>query len=347
MVLRSPLLDSMWAVLIALALGAALLLATGHDPVVAYREWIERAILRQSGMQETVVRAVPLLLTGSAVLLALRTGVWNIGIDGQVLAGALTTAVVASELSGTNRYVMALGAAGAGLVAGAAWTLIPALLRGRYGINEIVTTIMFNYIAISTTAWLVKGPLGDPDVVSPQTRLIPREMRLATIADTRVHVGVFVALGVVVLLGLFLSRTVAGFELSVTGASPRAARHGQIRVAAYVTAGLVASGAIAALAGANDVLSTKGTFQGEWNPSYGFVAFALVFLGQRSIIGLIPAALVFGQLSYAADVMPRGADVAPSFFAVIEGTLLVSLAVMVWKRSGQGRLPRFTARGDR
>jgi simple sugar transport system permease protein len=347
LVFRLPLFDSLWAVLIALACGAVLLVLTGHDPVIAYREWIERAILRPSGIQETVVRAIPLLLAGSAVLLALRAGVWNIGIDGQVLAGALTTAVVASELDGMNRYVMALVAAGAGFTAGAVWALVPALLRGRYGINEIVTTIMFNYIAISTTAWLVKGPLGDPDVVSPQTTLIPREFRLATIADTRIHVGLFVAIGVVILLGLFLTRTVAGYELAVTGASPRAARHGQINVAAYITAGLVASGAIAALAGANDVLSTKGTFQGEWNPAYGFVAFALVFLGQRSIVGLIPAALIFGQLSYAADVMPRAADVAPSFFAAIEGMLLITLAVLVWKRSGHSRLPRFTTQGER
>jgi simple sugar transport system permease protein len=343
-VLRSRYLDSLWAVATALACGAVLLVITGHDPVVAYREWVERAILRPSGMQETVVRAIPLLLAGSAVLLALRAGVWNIGIDGQVLAGALTTAVVASELSELNRILMAVIAAGAGFLAGAVWALIPALLRGQWGINEIVTTIMFNYIAISTTAWLVKGPLGDPDVVAPQTPLIPRELRLETIGDTRIHVGIFIAFGMVIVLGFFFSRTVAGYELSVTGANSRAARHGQIRVAAYITAGLVVSGAIAALAGANDVLATKGTFQGEWNPAYGFVAFALVFLGQRSILGLIPAALVFGQLSYAADVMPRAANVAPAFFTFIEGALLVTLAVMVWKRSAHSRLPRFTVR---
>lgn len=340
-------LDPLWAVLLALSCGAVLLVMTGHDPVLAYREWVNRAVLRPSGIQETIVRAIPLLLAGSAVLIALKAGVWNIGIDGQVLIGALAAAVTASELSRVNQVVAWVAAAGAAIVAGALWAAIPALLRGRMGINEIVTTIMFNYIAISTTAWLVKGPLGDPNVVLPQTQLIPVDRRLTPLGDTRIHIGMLAAVGIVILLGIFLSRTVAGYELSATGSSPRAAAHGQISVRRYIATGLIASGAVAALAGANDVLSTKGAFQGEWNPAYGFVAFALVFLGQRSIVGLVPAALVFGQLSYAADVMPRAAGVAPAFFGVVEGALLVTLAVSVWARSSPARRFRLKSRSRR
>ena len=337
--LGSPWLDPLWAVLAALVCGAALLILTGHDPVLAYREWLGRAILRPSGIQETFVRAIPLLFTGTAVLLALRAGVWNIGIDGQVLVGALAAAVTASHLIDMSALALWAGATAAAVLAGAMWAAIPALLRGRLGINEIVTGIMFNYIAMAMTAWLVKGPLGDPDVVLPQTTLIPVEMRLPTLGSTRVHGGLLLAIALVGFLGWFLTRTVAGYELRATGASPSAATHGRIPVVGYIIATLVISGAIAGLAGANDVLSTKGAFQGEWNPAYGFAAFALVFLGQRSVAGLVPAALVFGQLSYAADVMPRAADVAPAFFGVIEGTLLVAFAVTVWTRStGSGRL---------
>lgn len=345
-ILASGNLVSLWVVLIALAAGAILLIATGHDPALAYREWIERAILGPRGWQETIVRATPLLVAGAAVLFALRAGVWNIGIDGQVLVGALASAVTASEVNTTNRMVMWIAAALAGMLAGAAWALIPAILRGRFGVSEIVTTIMFNYMAISATAWLVKGPLGDPAVVVPQTPLIPIDMRLPTFGDTRVHLGLVVAVGLVVLLGVALSRTVAGMELSATGANPRAAAHGHVPVAAYITSALVTSGALAALAGTNDVLSTKGVFQGEWNPSYGFVAFAVVFLGRRSVLGLVPAALVFGQLSYAADVVPRAADVAPAFFDVIEGALLVALAVTVLARSRMGDRSVVTSRDD-
>lgn len=345
-ILRSPALDAVWAVAVALACGAILLWATGHDPVVAYREWIDRAILRPRGLQETVVRATPLIVAGSAVLLALRAGVWNIGIDGQVLVGALAAAVAGSAVGQAPAPVMWIIAALAGLAAGGAWAAVPAVLRGRFGVNEIVTTIMFNYVAISFTAWLVKGRLGDPDVVLPQTRLIPVARRLATLGGTRIHVGLLVAVALVLLLGVFFSRTVAGYEMSATGASERAAAHGHIPVAVYVTLALIASGAIAGLAGTNDVLATKGAFQGEWNPAYGFVAFALVFLGQRRLVGLIPAALVFGQLSYAADVMPRAAGVAPAFFDVVEGALMVTLAVSVWARSVRAGRLRVAFRGE-
>lgn len=334
---RTPALDPVWALLVALSCGAILLVLTGHDPMLAYREWINRAILRPSGIQETIARAIPLLIAGSAVLLALRAGVWNIGTDGQVLVGALAAAVTASTLSDVHPMLMWACAAAAAALAGAVWALVPAILRGRLGINEIVTGIMFNYIALSATTWLVKGPLGDPAVVLPQTRLIPVDMRLPTLGDTRIHVGLLLALALMGILGACFSRTVAGYELKATGASPSAAAHGQIPVQSYITIVLIASGALAALAGSNDVLSTKGTFQGEWNPAYGFVAFAVVFLGQRSIIGLIPSALVFGQLSYASDVMPRAADIAPAFFGVIEGALLVALAVTVWARAQGGR----------
>lgn len=326
-------LDSIVAIVVALLFGALVLTLTGHDPVVAYREWGERSFLRPNGLQEIFVRATPLLFAGCAVLLAVRTGVWNIGIDGQVLVGALAAAVAASELVGAGRPVMWIGATAAGAIAGALWGLIPAVLRGRFGINEIVTTIMFNYIAISLTALLTKGPLADPDVVTPQTATIPRGSRLLSIGDTRIHIGFIVAIVCAVALGWFLTRTVTGYELTIVGASPRVARHGLIPVAGYVTGGLVVSGAIAALAGANDVLSTKGTFQAGWNPEYGLAAFALVFLARRTVTGLIPAALFLGCLSYGADVMPRAADVAPSFFDVIEGALLISLAVSAWLRT--------------
>lgn len=331
-------LESIVTVLVVLALGAVVLLLTGYDPVDAYRELVDRTLMRPTGLQEILVRATPLLFAGSAVLVAVRAGVWNIGIDGQVLVGALAAAVAANGLSDGPgpRVVLWAAAAGAGALAGGLWALVPALLRARLGINEIVTTLMFTYMAMSLTAWLVKGRLRDPALVVPQTETIDRSLRLPTLGDTRVHLGLVVALALAGLIGLFLTHSVAGFELGITGANPRAARHGLIPVGRYLLVGLVLSGAIAGLAGANDVLSTKGVFQAEWNPAYGFPAFALVFLARRSVIGLVPAALFLGLLSYGADVMPRAAGVAPAFFEALEGALLVALAVGAWVR----RTPR-------
>jgi simple sugar transport system permease protein len=331
-----PLCESLLAVLIAILAGGVILAATGHDPAVAYRELLQRTLGRPAGLQEVVVRATPLLLAGLAVLLAARAGLWNIGIDGQVLVGALAAGVVGHALDGTNRGVLWLGACGAALVAGALWALVPAMLRVRWGINEIVTTIMFNYVALSLTAWLVKGRFRDESLVTPQTPLIPRELRLATLGDTRVHVGLVVALAVWLALAFWLRQSTSGFELRAVGENPRAARHAMIPVLMVLFVALVVSGALAGLAGANDVLSTKGTFQAEWNPEYGLSAFALVFLARRNVLALVPAALFLGMLSYGADVMPRAAGVPSAFFTLFEGILLIVLAVFRWQPWNRG-----------
>lgn len=323
-------IESVIAIVVAILVGSFVLLLTGHDPRAAYGALIERTLLRPAGLQESLVRATPILIAGAAVLVAVRAGVWNIGIDGQVLIGAIAGATLATHLATTSRPVLWLAVAVTAGLAGALWALPPALLRSWFGVNEIVTTIMTNYVAISLTAWLVKGPLRDPGLVTPQTASIPPELRLTMLGDTRVHLGLLAAIGIVVLLGWALRRTVAGLELQVVGSNQRAARYLLIPASRYLMGAFLVSGALAGLAGANDVLSTKGTFQAEWNPQYGFVAFALVFLARRNAWAMLPAALLLGMLSYGADVMPRAAGIDGSFFGLLEGSLLVALATTGW-----------------
>ncbi len=325
------LLEAVLAVALATAIASAILLVTGHDPLVAWRELIERALLRPSGLQEVVVRATPLLMVGVAVLLAAKAGLWNIGVDGQVLVAALAAATAGHQLIDTPRAVLWTGALVAAMVAGAAWAAVPAIVRARWGVNEIVSTIMFNYVAISLTAWLVKGPLRDESLVAAQTPLIPRDLRFVDFGSTRIHVGIVLALAIWGGFTLWLGRTEAGFNLRAAGENAAAANHAMIRVGLILTVALIASGGMAGLAGGNDVLATKGTFQAEWNPSYGLTAFALVFLARRNAIGLLPAALFLGALSYGADVMPRAADLPSAFFDLYEGILLVVLAVFHWR----------------
>lgn len=328
--IREATIQPLGAILIATVLGGLVLLATGHDPIFAYGELVRRVLLRGSGLTETAVRSAPLLIAGIAALVAVKGGLWNIGIDGQVLIGAMAAGWIGGSMGSAPAPLVWLLCAAGGIVGGGLWALAPALLRAFWGLNEIVTSIMFNYLALSLTAWLVKGPIRDRSLVSPQTAMIPRELRLPALGDTRLHIGIVVALALAILAHLVMRYTVAGYELSVVGASVRAARHGLIPVSAYQTGAFVASGALAGLAGVNDILSTKGTFQAEWNPGYGLAAFAAVFLARKSWFGLIPAALFLGVLSYGGDIMPRAADIAPAFFDAFEGLLLIVLALSSW-----------------
>ena len=324
------LLDSVLALLIATFLAGIALGIAGHNPFAAMWALIERALLRPAGVQEMIVSATPLLIAGVAVLIGVKAGLWNIGVDGQVLIGAISASTAAQLVEGWPRVMIWVVALAAGLLGGAAWGAVPALLRARWGTNEIVTTIMFNYVAFSLTAWLVKGPLRDTSIVAPQTPTIPRGDRFPFLFDTRVHVGIVLAIIVWAGFAVWLRRSEAGFNLVAVGENPRASRQALIRVGVVTAGALMASGAVAGLAGANDMLSTKGTFQAEWNPGYGLTAFALVFLARRSILAMLPAALFFGLLAYGANVMPRAANIPAAFFEFYEGIMLVVLALFAW-----------------
>lgn len=327
----ASLLESLLAIALAIAIAGLILIIAGHDPLNVFSQLVDRTLLRSAGLEEVLVRTTPLLLAGLAVLIAAKAGLWNIGVDGQVLVGAIAAAVVGAWLVDASRPVLWAGAMLAAIVGGAVWTIVPALFRAFWEINEIVTTIMFNYIAISMTAWLVKGPLRDQTLVAPQTPLIPPELRFVGLGDTRVHIGLVFAVAIWIAASFWLHRSVAGLEVRAVGESPRAARHAMIPVTVVLAVALVASGGLAGVVGGNDVLSTKGTFQAEWYPGYGLSAFALVFLARRHVLALLPAALFLGMLAYGADVMPRAAGIHSAFFALFEGILLIVLAAFRWR----------------
>jgi simple sugar transport system permease protein len=269
------------------------------------------------------------LFIAAGLLVALRGGVWNIGVDGQFLVGAILVGVLAPALAGDlpDPLLWALGAV-LGAIGGLAWAVIPALLRVRYGLNEIITTIMFNYVAISLTAYLVKGPFRDESVVSPQTRAIPVAHRLADLPGTGVHLGVAVGVVAVLLVAFLLGRTTFGFKVRMLGQNRRAAVHAGYPIGRLTAGAMLISGGLAGVAGANDVLSTKGLFQANWYPEYGLAAFALVYLARLRPVLVIPAALFFGVLSLGADLV-RSDDVPNYIIPLLEGLLLLCLAAVV------------------
>ena len=327
----APLLSSLLAILGAFVAGGIFLLLRGRDPLAAYDILFRRGLGTSYGITETLIRMAPLLIMSAGLLVALRAGVWNIGLDGQLLVGALTSAIAASAVVGkVPTPAMWLIAAVAGALGGLLWAVVPGVLRVRWGLNEIITTLMMNYVALNVTAWLVKGPVKDPAVVPPQTRLIPLEDRLPQIGGSGVHIGLIVGLLSALAVGFLFRRTVPGFMFDVLGRNRAAAVHAGMPVNRLTLAALLVSGAFAGLAGANDILGVKGLFQGNWNPGYGFAAFALVYLARLNSLWIIPFAYFLSFLSIGGEMMARPLNMPTSFVDILEGLMLLFFAVAVY-----------------
>ena len=285
----------------------------------------------RDGLTETLKQMAPLLIVSGGLLICLRAGIWNIGIDGQFLVGALMAGVVGATLfEDVPRGVMLLAGAVAGFIGGLLWAVVPAVLRVRWGLNEIITTLMMNYVAINITSWLVKGPVRDKSLVAPQTKQIPYQEWLPHIPGTEIHIGLIAGLVVVLLVATLFRSTVLGFMLTVLGRNPRAAVHAGLPVGGLTTLALLLSGGFAGLAGANDVLGIQGLFKGNWNPGYGFTAFALVYLARLNAIWLIPFTFFFSFLLIGGQSMPRRADVPTYYIGMLEGLMLIFFAAVVY-----------------
>jgi simple sugar transport system permease protein len=338
----APLLTSLAAIAAALLLGGLFLALRGKDPIAAYGMLIGRGLGTSYGITETLIRMAPLLIVSAGLLISLRAGVWNIGIDGQLMVGALFAGVAAAAVAGqVAPPLLWVIAALAGMGGGFLWALAPGILKVRWGLNEIITTLMMNYVALNVTSWLVKGPVKDPDVVPPQTVLIPKELRLPPIPGTTVHIGLLVGLAVVVLVTVLFRYTVLGFMLDIVGRNRQAAVHAGMPVNRLTLIALLASGATAGLAGANDILGVKGLFQGNWNPGYGFAAFALVYLARLNSLWIIPFAYFLSFLAIGGEMMARPLGIPTYFVEMLEGLMLICFAVATFferMRSPFGRV---------
>jgi ABC-type uncharacterized transport system permease subunit len=322
-----PLLSSILAITAAFLSGAIFLWLVGKDPLQAYGMLVSRGVGSSFGLTETLIKMAPLLLVSAGLLVALKAGVWNIGVDGQFLIGASLVGLVGPRLAGVMPYLLMLSlCALVGFGGGLAWGIVPAALKVRYGLNEIITTIMMNYVAIYLTSWLVKGPFRDPSVVAPQMPLIPEAFRLPALPFTRIHLGLVVGLVAVLLVYFMFRHGTLGFALTVLGRSRKAALHAGLPVNRLVVTAMLVSAGLAGLAGANDVLGVKGLFQGEWNPTYGLTGFALVFLARLNGLAVIPLAYFFALLDFGGEMMARTAQIPAFFVPMLEGLMLIFLA---------------------
>lgn len=328
-----PLLELLLAATLAVAVLAALLAGSGypvgHSLGALWHGAFSSSSVIASG---TLLRATPLLFTGLAVAIAFRAGVLNIGAEGQLLLGASAATAVALAVPPTFGAGGAVLALTAGIIAGAGWALIPAILRLRFGVLEVISTIMLNSVALNLTGLLVRGPLQETTRTFPQSALIQQALRLPRlIPGTRLHVGFALALLLALGLGWYLRSTASGFRLRMTGANPHAAASaGEIDVRRVTMMAFIASGALAGLGGAVEVTGVTYALYENLSPGYGYTALAVALLARLNPVSAIGSAVVFGALEAGASAMQRDAQVPAGMVGVVEACVILMLLASEW-----------------
>ena len=315
---------------------------SGHDLTEAVAALVRGAFgSPERFFSITLVRSVPLILTGLAVALAFRAGVWNIGAEGQLYAGAAAAVWIGLAMEGTPAIVaIPLVMLGAGILGGL-WAMIPAFMRVRGGVNEVISTLLMNFVGIYLVAWLVHGPLQESRGVFPQSDAIAASARLpgiipdAWLPNSRLHLGFLLALGVAALLSWGFRRTAVGLRVRAVGHAPEAARvSGRIHTNRVLWTTLVWSGVIAGVAGGVEVSGVTFALYENLSPGYGYTAIAVALLGGLRPWGVVVAAIAFGALEAGASSMQRDASVPAVWVDVISA--LVILAVIAlgrrWRR---------------
>lgn len=332
---------SLGALVLTFGVGAVLLLLGGYDPLAA-----GSAMLRGSFgswntfVSFTLVRSVPLLFTGLAVALAFRAGVWNIGAEGQLYAGAVAGVWVALTFDTLPGFVLIPAILAAAAVAGATWAFVPTLMKLRLGIGEVITTILMNFVGLYFAAWMVHGPLQEARGVFPQTDRIVEAARLPVlIPGTRLHVGFGLAVLIAGVMWLMLSRTRFGFHVRAVGASSEAARvAGRIDPSRVILITFLASGAIAGLAGAAEVSGLTYALYEDLSDGWGYTAIAVALLAGLRPGAVVVTAVFFGALRAGAGAMQRDAGIPAAWVGVVEALVILAVLGLERVRSRRVRL---------
>ncbi|MDP9360254.1 MAG: ABC transporter permease [Acidobacteriota bacterium] len=320
---------------LGLAIGSAFLavflltlcgVAFGHPPGELLSILIGGSVGSTFALQGTLLKSVPLLLTGLSVALAFRAGVWNIGGEGQFLAGALGAFLGA-------RYGM-VAALAASLVAGALWASIATAMRLWRNAPEVLTTILLNFIAIHLLGYAVNGPLQEASGKYPQSDAIPAAAALPLLGDRELHAGIVIAVVVAIGAWFLLYRTAEGLRLRATGFNASAARWAGINVDAQLVRAMAISGAMAGLAGGIELLGVTHRLFERFAAGYGYAGIAVALLAQLHPLGTIASAFFFGALTTGAGELQRTAGISSTVATLGQAIVILAMIALMRRRSG-------------
>lgn len=311
------------AVAVALAAGAVLLSFLGVSPLAAYKAMVQGSLGDAWGISETIVKAIPLTLAGLAVGLAFTMVVWNIGAEGQIVMGALAAVAVVRYAFVDNSLVILSLMFLAACIAGGLWAGFAGFLKARWNVNETITTLMMNYIAILLADYFIYGPWRDPSSLGfPMTTPFPDAARLPVLGGTRVHVGIFLAIGLAILFRVLYRWTKWGFELRVIGNNPNAARYAGINDLKNVVLAMFLSGAVAGIAGMTEVAGLQGRLQPGFSGGYGFTAIIVAWLARLNPMATILVSFLLGALLVGGDTLQVVMRLPLASVQVLQGLIL-------------------------
>jgi simple sugar transport system permease protein len=298
---------------------------TGKNPGAVYLKMMTGAFGTEFGLTETLVKAIPLMLCGLGVSLAYRIQIWNIGAEGQFLAGALAATAVTIYLPNLPGWLVLPVMMAAGMAAGGVWGLFTALPKVFFNVNELIISLMLNYIAILGLNYVVFGPWRDPKGMNfPGTPPFTDAQSLPLFGDTRLHLGLLIALVAVVLVAVAVRSTKWGYELRLIGANPEAAKHAGINIQRHILIVMALSGGLAGIAGMSEVSGVAHRLMYGISPGYGYTAIIVAWIARLNPLGIVVSAVLFGGLiagGYSVQTM----GLPSSISSLLQGAVLFFL----------------------
>lgn len=331
----SALAQTFGPLVLALVLGAVVLAISGHNPLTTYKLLATESFGSMKRVGATLAAATPLIFTGLATAIAFRTGAFNVGVEGCVNVGGLAAAFVGFTFVSLSGFVLLPAAILASVIAGALWMLVPALLKSKLDVDEVVTTLMLNFVAVSLTAWLVNGPLLAPGSANSATPLVAEAARLPKLMrGSAFNVGFFIALALIVAYWLWDRWTALGYETRLAGLNARFATASGMNVPGLLFRMMLLSGAIGGLAGGVHALGTVFRYVSGFSPGYGFVGIAVALLGRDNAWGILLAAILFGALATSGATIQLFSDVPIEIVNILQGLVMIFAVVRfsnLWK----------------
>jgi ABC-type uncharacterized transport system permease subunit len=333
---------------IAVVVSSIFIASTGGSPAAAFVALLQGAFGSQHALGETLLRTTPLIFTGLALTWGFRSGVFNIGAEGQLYLGGLAAAYFGLTFGTVSGFIAIPVIIGLAALAGAAWAFIPAIMKVRIGANEVITTMMFTYIGRYLVSWLVTGPLVDNSGI-PQTYGLPANTSIPRLSVVlpflktgRAHAGILLALGLAFVVWFLLKYTTLGYEARAVGYNPFASQAGGISIAATTVKALCISGALAGIAGAVEVMAVYGRLFDNFSSNLGFTGIAVALLAKNNPLAVIAAALLFGALDAGAGTMQLSAGVSPKVINIIQAVIIFAIAaetIVTWAFDRFGTRP--------